>query len=356
MSDATARLLWAASSPGLSLDAVTAALREGADVARASDIARSQHLAPLLRRALTAAGVEPPVALEREASRCRAQSRMVLPMIGDRLLRPLADANVGALVIKGAALAPRYPDTGLRPMDDVDLLAPAGQFDAAVGVLTAAGWRMSNQATRSRHEVALSHADLPGLAVDLHAEWSSWRRRSNRLRVADLWDARVATTLYGAPAYVLAPEEEFVMLAAHAAKPFHNFDRLIWVTDLAVVGGNAALDWDRVERFARAVRCRVAVAVGLTLAARLGLGSPAPLRTIPARRRAALAPLLDEDWPVAPREPHIRDRLRYALVDDARGSLDILAGEVFGWGVAEAPRRSVRSVRRAWQRRQAHSA
>ena len=45
----------------------------------------------------------------------------------DRALSALADAGQSAIVLKGADWAFRvYPDPGMRPMVDIDLLAPPG--------------------------------------------------------------------------------------------------------------------------------------------------------------------------------------------------------------------------------------
>lgn len=354
VSDATARLLWAAARPALALDEVRAALANGADVDRASVVALGQHLGPLLHRALTAAGTTPPPALVRDTARCHAQSRMVLPTVGEFVLAPLAAAGVQAVIIKGAALASRYPDPGLRPMDDIDLLAPPQQFEQARTVLLQAGWRLPAKQGLARHETTLTHPSVSGLAVDLHGAWATWRSRSNRLSTDALWTARREVPLFGSTAYVLPPEEELVMLTAHAAKPFHNFDRLIWIADLVVVAGNAGFDWERAARLARDARCRVALAVGLTQAQRLGLESPDELRALDPRKQRQLAPLLREDWPVVARTPLLRDRARYAVVDDARSAINVAIGEGLGSGVRAMPFRTLRvmkrGARRAWRR------
>lgn len=354
--NATAALLWATSRPALDNDLVAAALQAGADVEYAADIAIAQRVGPLLHRGLGSHRPSPP-RLQRDAQRCGAQSRILLPRVGEMLLTPLHKSGFEALVIKGAALAPRYPDPALRPMDDVDLLVRAKDFDGARDALLATGWTIAPSASRSTHEITLVHPEMPGLAVDLHQRWASRQRRSNRLNADDLWNARVPTELYGAPAFVLPREEELVTLAAHAAKPYHGFDRLIWITDLGVVASGAPLDWDRVAAFAHAARCRVAVAVGLIQAQRIGVDAPPHLLRISSRtRRRALAPVLGDDWPLQDRNPQLRDRLRYGLVDNLGAAGRLAIGEAFASGSAHAPLRSARvaksGVRRYWQRRQ----
>ncbi|HVV38242.1 MAG TPA: nucleotidyltransferase family protein [Acidimicrobiales bacterium] len=346
----TAALLWAACRPTPSLDDVATAIAHGADLDDAANLAVAQRVSPLLWRAISQAGlVRSDEAwadtLERDAQRCRAQSRMVLPQIGRLALEPLAAAGVEPLVIKGAAVAPRYPDAGLRPMDDVDVIIVDHQIDAALAQLEGCGWEIHTPPQRRQFELDITHPSLPGLHIDLHRGLDSWRTRANRLTSDNLWRSRQPTTLYGAPAFVLPPELELVSMAAHAAKPYHGFDRLIWIVDIAVVA-QAGVDWDTVAYIAHEAHCRTAVAVALTLAARIGTESPEGLRRIDNGRAAALAPVLSEDWPVRGRAAAPRTTLRYALVDDRRTRATLLVSELFDKNVWQVPRRAARLARR----------
>jgi hypothetical protein len=366
---ATASLMWTACRPVPDAEGVRQALDAGADLPRASQLALSQRVAPLLWRALHESdAVEAnlnedwAVALSRDASRCKAHAFLVLPQVAERALAPLAAAGLTPLVFKGGALVARYPDAGLRPMDDVDLVLPPDQLDAGVSTLERVGWSVVPVRRGTHHEVILTHPALPGLPVELHRALATWRERSNWLSTGDLWQWRTPGIVFGEPAFVLPVEEEIVALAAHAAKPFHVFSRLLWPVDLTVVIGAAEshstpVDWDRVAGIADRARCRTALAVGLSQAQRLGASSPAALRTPPARdaRERALEPVLSAEWPVIPRTWSVLTRLRYALVDDWRQRITLLAGQILRYGPADAPRNAVdlstRGVRRWWRLR-----
>jgi hypothetical protein len=343
-------LLWAACRPTPSLDGVATAIAHGADLDAAAELAIAQRVSPLLWRALTEAGAVPAAEewvqrLEQDALRCRAQSRMLLPQIGPLALSPLAEAGLEPLVIKGAALAPRYPDPALRPMDDVDMIVPDHQIDEALRQLGKCGWQPHTPPNRRQFQVDVTHPSMPGLHIDLHRGLGSWRTRANRLTSDALWAQRQPTTLYGAPAFVLPAEIELVSLAAHAAKPYHGFDRLIWIVDIAVAA-QADIDWDRVATFAHEAHCRTAVAVALTLAQRVGVESPERLRVIDDGRAAGLAPVLSVDWPTLPRDGAVRVGLRYGLVDDRRTRATLLVSELFDKHVWDVPRRAAQVVRR----------
>jgi hypothetical protein len=330
---------------------VRAAVAAGADLDAAASLAVAQRVSPLLWRGLEAAGVAHPTTqwgaeLKPHPARCPAHSRLVLPRVGALAFTPLVAAGLEPLVIKGGALAHRYPDPGLRPMDDIDLVLPTHQIETATAALVGAGWTLHETPKRQKHEEQFTHPALPGLHVDLHRSLGTWRNRSNRLTTDGLWAQRQATTLFDAPAFVLPPALEFVMLAAHAGKPWHTFDRLIWIVDLAVVA-HEGLDWDAVARIAAEASCTTAVAVGLAQAAHLGLDSPAELRRIDgAWRRHALKPLLSDDWPAMSHSREQRATVRNALVDDRATRALLLVNELTSRTLWSAPRRAYWLTRR----------
>src|SRR5690349_10944446 len=110
MAHPTAALFWAACRPTPSPDDVRAAVARGADLDAAANLAVAQRVSPLLWRGLGVAGeadasTEWGATLERDAKRCHAQSRLVLPRVGQLALSPLTAAGLEPLVIKGGALA-----------------------------------------------------------------------------------------------------------------------------------------------------------------------------------------------------------------------------------------------------------
>jgi len=362
----TAALLWAASRPRPDPHEVALALDGGADLRHATDIAVAQRLSPLLWRALATAPPPSPDAepdadswrqeLRADAARCRAQALIVLPLFADAGLAPLVAAGYEPVVMKGAALTDRYPEPGLRPMDDVDVLLPRREHDGAIRVLESAGWQRRDVPGR-HYETVLTHPEVPGLPLELHRAFATWGGRANRLSAATLWERRQPRAIGGVDAFGFSADDEIVTLAAHAAKPFHVFSRLLWITDLAVVIDAAAtagtpIDWTRVEALTQAARCQTAVAVALGLAQRLGAPSPPELRRVPATgaRLAALAPVLAPEWPVTERDVGLRNRLRYAFVDDGRLRVALLGESVVDTSPVNATRNaaatSVRLVRR----------
>jgi len=325
--EAAAHLLWAVARPTSDPDVVRRLAGTdggGTDLSATIAAARRHRLVPLLWRALLAAGCDRHARpwgdeLAAEAHVRRTEALVLFPHALSLAVAPLTAIGLEPILFKGPALSARYPEPGLRPMVDIDLLLAARDRRPAVAALRSAGWRTVDRPGRTHYDTALRHPDVPSLGLEVHHRLDLWYERSNRLRLEALWESRVPLCCMGTDVFGLAIEEELVALAAHAGKPYHCFGQLIWVTDLVVAASASAggVDWDRVDRLATAWRCRTVLAVALSQAARLGLDAPHHVREPRASsvRRAALAPLLDERWPVTEISAGLRTRLRYALVD-----------------------------------------
>jgi hypothetical protein len=325
---ATAQLLWDAARPQPSIDAIRAALDDGADVTRTAALAQGHGIGPLLWRALGLAQRQDRInpaggQLEREAQVRRAEALLLLPHAVAASVGPLRSKGFEPVVFKGPSLASRYPEPGLRSMVDIDLILPSADHPAAVGVLVGAGWEVARVADRRHYDTILVHPLVPGLFLELHRGLDMWFERSTAVRAEELWERRVPVDCMGTPAFGLPPEVELLALAAHAGKPYHCFSRLIWIVDLVVVvdavrAEGREVDWDLVRELARTWRCQTVLAVALAQGNRLGLGSPAELTRVTGSslRRSALAALFAPDWPLALPDMKTRNRLRYALADN----------------------------------------
>ena len=239
-------------------------------------------------------------------------------------------------------------------MADIDLLLAPRDHAAGLATLVRAGWEVRDDGARHEYDTVLQHPAVPHLPLELHHGLESWRDRSHALTADDLWARRTPMDCLGVPTFGLPVEDELVMLATHAAKPFHHFQRIIWSVDFAVVIGAAAsvLDWGAVAARAHESRCETALAVALHHARRLGAAVPDERLTLPAHgwRRAALAPLLDEAWPLAAESGQVAHRLRYALPDARRDRARLTLGEVAARGPLHLPARATQLVTKVVRR------
>ena len=318
---ATASLLWEACHRRPDAGALHAALDAGADAGRVVALAARHRVSGLLWRAVVGAGLEPafghhagPLAQIAEVQ--RLQEQLLVPLALRHALVPLLGAGFEPVVLKGPAVAARYPAPGLRPMEDLDVLMPRAGHERAVGVLRAAGWRVARRAGRDHYDTVLVHPEVPSMPLELHHGLDAWHERYTGLDARTLWERRVRLSCHGVPAFGLPIEEQLVQLAVHAGKPFHHFGRLIWTADLAMVAGGVDVDWGRVARLAREWDCRSVVAVALELARRVGLDAASGALAPTARgwRRAALSALSDPLRPLdGPTDATFH--VRFALAD-----------------------------------------
>jgi hypothetical protein len=358
VTERTATLLWEACRRDPDPAAVRRALDEGADVAWAVRAASDQRISALLWRALGAAGSLDALGPDRAtlgdtAHAFKMEALLLLPRAVALAVRPLTDVGLEPVVFKGPAVAARYPDPGLRPMDDIDLLLPRADHQHALDALGRAGWQVTRAGDGDHYDTVLTHHDIPSFLLEVHYGLEDASERPTALDSDRLWAQRQPLECVGTPAFGLPPAEELVVLAAHAGKPHHRFVRLVWMADLTMIVGHAethdiAIDWDRVLAVARAARCVPVVGAALAMARRAGLDAPVGLFPLPTRGRRgdSIRRMLSVTWPLTQRD--LTDyRFNYALTDGrARRAKMLFRHLVLGHGLRDRARRAARLPRR----------
>jgi hypothetical protein len=326
VTEQTATLLWEACRREPRAAALRRALAGGADIGWAVSAASEHRIGPLLWRALGAAGSlgalgSDEAALGGMADASRMEALLLLPRAVALAVRPLTDAGLEPVVFKGPAVASRYPEPGLRPMDDIDLLLPQADHRRALDALGHAGWQVVRPGGRHTNATVLTHGEVPSFFLEVHYALEGASQRVTALDPGTLWAMRQPLECMGTSAFGLPPAEELVVLATHAGGPHHRFVRLVWMADLAMIVGAAAthgtaVDWDRVRAVAGAAQCMPVVGAALEMARRAGLDAPACLFPLPTRGRRgdAMSRLLSVTWPLTNLElPGWQ--FRYALTD-----------------------------------------
>lgn len=325
VTEQTATLLWEACRREPRADSVRGALAGGADLCWAVSVASEHRIGPLLWRALGAAhfnSLGPDGAtLRGMAEASKMEALLLLPKAVALAVRPLTDAGLEPVVFKGPAVAARYPEPGLRPMDDIDLLLPQTHHRRALDVLGHAGWQVVHPGGRHTNATVLIHSEVPSLFLEVHYALEGASQRVTALDPSTLWAMRRPLECMGTSAFGLPPAEELVVLAAHAGGPHHRFGRLVWMADLAMIVGAAAMrgtvvDWERVRAAAGSAQCVPVVGAALAMARRAGLDAPDGLFPLPTqgRRGDAMRRLLSVTWPLTNLE--LPGWLfRYALTD-----------------------------------------
>lgn len=154
-------------------------LEPGARWSLIAEMAEAHRLEPLLAwRSETQAWATPAEQAERwrRARRAAALTALAQQAALRLALDRLAVAGIRPVALKGVALAWRhYPEPGLRPMRDIDLLVEHGQALDAAAVLTKAGFvteagapSLLNAALSNDHQLPGQYHPGLGVTIEVH--------------------------------------------------------------------------------------------------------------------------------------------------------------------------------------------
>lgn len=273
------------------------------------ELARWHRVLPLLWAhvrdggALVPADVPAPVldALRGQA-RGEAARTLQLQFELDRALGALDGAGIPVVLLKGAALAGTvYPDPGLRPMIDLDLLVGRDDVQRALEVVQPLGYDVSGAALGRDDEARLAtiHHHFPltksggAVVIELHHGVLVDRLDFD---VQGIWD-RSASHPGGRPCRLPSPEDLFLHVAVHFA--FDRIQRgassLGQVADVVRIADRWPLDWPAVVERARAneVADRLFLALHATDAL---AGAVAPAEVVDELRPAGFTEELGEQF------------------------------------------------------------
>ena len=198
-----------------------------------------------------------------------------------RLLGLLGKAGIPVIPLKGVTLAQSlYGDAALRICFDIDILVPPNTVPEALDLIRASGYRddfrepfFRDLVMRyGRHYDVVREDRVFSYLLELH--WNLVHNSSrNDEAIKDVWAEARPKTFFGAPAFCLSPEWEFLYLSIHAAD--HAWRNLKWLTDIHQVASSASVDWQMVMKKAEHLELDLVVRQTLT-ACSLLLGTPMP--------------------------------------------------------------------------------
>jgi hypothetical protein len=213
------------------------------------------------------------------------------------ILRRLAAEGIPAILLKGLHLARwTYPELGLRPMADIDLLLRPEQLPQAAEALRGMGYdhprrfSFSRELRRHQHIPPLCQ---PGKApVELHWHIASPHSPLN-VDLDGLWERAQAVEVDGAPALTLSTEDLLLHLSLHLLQDefIGGLKRLYDIAALSVAHGER-LDWAQAQRRALAWGCHKSLFLTLHLAHAL-FDAPVPPGVLQQLRPADFTPQID---------------------------------------------------------------
>ena len=174
----------------------------------------------------------------------------------------LRRAGIPSIVLKGGCLlSVLYPDFGLRPLGDIDLLIRGRDLDRILELLGRDGWEIPSDDQqafwrRNFYHLFVESRDAFGAVFELH--WDLEKEFRHAIRLEELWERSVVFHLEGEAYRRLANEDLMIHLMTHLAHHYFR-PRLIWAHDIQRLARTAKIDWNRV--LARAERWRLRLPV-----------------------------------------------------------------------------------------------
>lgn len=247
------------------IDGRPQALPAGVDAAEVLAVARRHRLSPLLSLvALPGAPASLFEALRRDRLVTTARNLM-FGQVAEECARAFAVAAVPVALLKGLAYsATIYPEAGVRPTSDIDLLVPDATRRTAFAVLDRLGFEPRAAAPgfddADYHEVAWTRK---GVEVDLHLALAPLARC--HIDYPNVWGSVRDVAIDRARVGVLHPQHAAIFHALHMAIDHFDVPALYLVDFRRLL--QAAGERAPVEALARAWGCWRPFATAVALAA-----------------------------------------------------------------------------------------
>jgi len=277
----TLRLAVAGSSPRISRQA-REALLACADITALVELAVANRVGPWLAAAIATDPellAEPRFGPVKQAAANQSFNTLRLYAELRAVLSELSRTDTPVVVLKGPVLAQTiYPDPGLRPYSDIDLLINEADLANVTALLTARGYFDKNEtdAPERIHEChgifqrIFIHPDMRTV-VEVHCD--HLQIGVEPVSMEQIWSRSVPVQFGKLEVRALERHDLFVQLCVHLQR--HGFQRLIWFKDLDLMVRRGDLDWERVRTAAEEQDCLPSVAYALWLL-RGQLGTPLP--------------------------------------------------------------------------------
>jgi hypothetical protein len=230
--------------------------------------AGSWMLVPMIHVNLKRLGVEDPVLLEARQSHFHHwRSNQKLFQNASDFLDELREMEIQALVLKGVALANLYyPNTGCRPMADLDILVRSREFVRLGNHLLKQKWKETDGHSfagfKTDRMPSFGFMRPDGFWVDLHCHVL----HANCAEDADdeFWSHARPWTLRETATLTLAPEDHLLHVVSHGVR-WCDVPPFRWIADAwwILARSRGTFDWERFIQQTRFHRVNLPVFRGL---------------------------------------------------------------------------------------------
>ena len=287
----------------------------------------SYHTLPLVYSNLAQQGFQHPLMGTLGGIRRRAwyENRLLFRRMGP-VIEMLHGAAIPTLLLKGAALAVHYyPDPGLRPMGDLDVLVPEMHALQTLRLLESQGWKQEGEKNGRKlqlresdlgflHSLTLFHPD--GREIDLH--WHALYLASFPGADQPFWEASVPLEFEGVPTRALCASDQLLHACAHGTM-WNPLPPMRWAADAITVMRSSKTDWQRLLMLAQRLRLITAVRDGLEYLA-AALAAPVPAEALADMRQIKVSQSEELEYQRLCKPWHL-----LGPIDSVRATYDIYA-------------------------------
>ncbi len=138
-----------------------------------------------------------------------------------QLLRALNDSCIAVILLKGAAFSiDLYPDLGIRPLRDTDILIHQKHIATVTEILHVSGYRRYSPAARTiiddfHGQIAFIKEDDPTIIIEPHWTLSPEYAYSRNIKIGDFWLRSKKVRLSEVETCVFCPEDTLIHLCLH---------------------------------------------------------------------------------------------------------------------------------------------
>lgn len=236
-----------------------------------------------------------------------AQTFRTLALFGEMtsVLCELNERDIPVVVLKGPSLAESiYPDAGLRPYGDIDILIHEANLGAVSAILQGRGYSDKNEESDPEpHRLHECHGIFQrifinqesGHVVEVHCD--HLQIGLEPVSMDRIWAMSTDRSFGRAAARALEDHDMFVQLCVHLNR--HGYERLIWFKDIDLMVRSGVLDWGSIESKAREQGCLAAISYTLWLLPQV-LDTPMPPEAMRlSRKQGAISrALFKRMWPL----------------------------------------------------------
>lgn len=182
------------------------------------------------------------------------------------LLKSCRAQGVDTMVLKGAAMISLYyKDSGVRPMQDFDLVVSPSHAVRAMELLTSHGWRSRMETPIERIQIRHSTPYDNSEAQQLDLHWHVLGECRNFRSDEGFWRRSVQAIVAGEPTRVLDPTDQLFHICVHGVE-WNEVPPMRWIADAMAVfdSDSPNIDWDRFIRLIDAYRQTLPIHDGLS--------------------------------------------------------------------------------------------